>query len=145
MAHEINEFIQDKFAALCNDVDNGNESGLKALAILKEAANIIKMCIEQVEPIALDEAKKYNEKTFEFSGYSFTFTEGRKNFDFKNCQTWAIKKKEITEIEETLKAAWSAASKNVTQVDGGTGELIELPTVTFSKESLSIKAPKLHK
>ena|SRR4030042_5076935 len=139
MIHEINTFIQDKFSALQTDVENGEESGLKALAILKEAANIISELIKVVEPIALDEAKKYSEKTFIIHGVKYTFTEGRKNFNFSNCQSWAVKKREITEIEETLKAAWQAASKNVTQVDGGTGELIELPTVTFSKESLSIK------
>lgn len=122
---------------LVQDVIDGNEDPLLALALLKQQKTDIEKGLKIVEDAAFHEAAKYG-KSFEHGGYKFTQTDGRKLWKFDNIQSWAQTKEQLLEIEGKAKAAYSAYEKNVTSISED-GEVLELPTVTFSKPSISVK------
>ena len=126
------------YAQLVQDVLDGNESGLKALAILKELDKDVKEMIKQVEPVAIEEAAKYAEKSFEFQEWKFEKRNGAKRYDFKHIHKWNEAKQKVTEIETEAKQAYAAYENNILTATQE-GEEIELPKVTYSKDSIVIK------
>lgn len=59
-------------AQLVQDVLDGKESALLALAILRDEKKMVDHCIKQIEDEAMNEADRYDEKDFQFRGYQFT-------------------------------------------------------------------------
>lgn len=125
---------------LIQDVINGDEDPLKAYAILKNHEKTIKAGLAEIWDYVEDEAKKYGEKNFEHGGYKFELKNGRKVWNFKTLPDWNAKKAELTAVEARAKAAWDAYQKGVTGVDADTGEITELPEVTYTKDSLTVKS-----
>ena len=117
---------------------SGEEDALKVYAILKDYEKTLKKCINDVQPIALAEAENYSETTFSEHGYTFTKRNGGARYSFDNISEWVDKKQELKEIEERAKQAHKAYEKNLTSVSED-GEVIELPVVTYAKDSISVK------
>lgn len=126
---------------LVQDVLDGNESGLVALAVLKEEQQIIKDCIAQIESVAAEEAAQYTEKTFQFKDLMVEKRAGGRMYNFKNIPEWNKAKAEVKAIEERAKAAFSSYEKGLLTADQD-GVEIELPAVTYKKDSLIIKRIK---
>ena len=126
------------YTQLVQDIEDGNESALKGLSLLREQKKIIDACIKQVDPIALDEAEKYGEKTFEYQGFSFQLKIGAKRFNFSNSEKWSKAKASITDIESAMKEAWQASQRGSQTVDED-GVLVDIPEVTYNNDSLTIK------
>ncbi len=124
---------------LVQDVLNGDESALIAFAILKEEKIQVENCIKKIEDEAREEAAKFGEKTFQHKNYSFEIRNGGKMFNFKGIKSWQIAKGELTAIEEKAKISYAASEKNVLTATED-GEEIELPIVTFRKDSLIVKS-----
>jgi len=122
---------------LVEDVINGEESGLKAFALIKEQLKEVTDCLKAVEGYAMEEAEKY-EKTFSLEGFQFEKRAGGRQFNFKTSESWTKKKAELSAVEERLKAAFNAYQNKLNTADEN-GELIELPEVTFRKDSLIVK------
>lgn len=127
--------IYDYIAGMTQGVINGEKDPLIAMAELKSMAAIIKKAMTEVEPIAIDEAMKY-EKTFDYKGFVFTRKEGRRMYSFKHIEAWKNAKEELTEIEEQAKKAASVSGTVVTD----DGEVVDPAQVTFTKASLTVKA-----
>lgn len=131
-------YDRDTLSQLVQDVEDGNESALKAFAILKKQADFIKQCIDQIEPIAFDEAERYGEKTFEDHGYKFEIRKGGAMWSFKNCPNWVQKKEELQNVEKMLKAAAESHEFGTTSVDEN-GEVLTLPEKSYRKDSIVVK------
>lgn len=127
---------------LVQDVLDGQESGLIALAVLKEEKKIIEDCIKQVEPTAMEEAEKYTEKSFQFKDLMIEKRNGGKQFNYKNIPEWNTAKAELTSVEEKAKAAYLNHEKGNLTADQN-GEVVILPEVTHRKDSLIIKRVQL--
>ena len=82
----MKEFIIEQFAKIVTDVTDGNESPLKAYGILKSIQKELDLAIKEFEDYALQEAEKYD-KTFSADGFTFERREGRRIWDFKECQS----------------------------------------------------------
>jgi hypothetical protein len=123
---------------LVQDVLDGNESGLIALAALNEQAAIIKNCIDQVKPVALDEAAQYAEKTFNFKDLQIEKRAGGRMYSFKHLEAWNLAKAEVKAIEDRAKVALKASESGLNTADDN-GEIPELPIVTYRADSLIIK------
>ena len=83
--------------------------------------------------------KKANyEKNFVKDGFKFEKRNGAKRFDFKHLAEWSDKKAELTEIESKYKGAFQSFERGLKQVTDD-GEIIELPKVSYSKDSLIVK------
>lgn len=122
---------------LAVDAVQGIESPFKALAIIKEYEKTVKEAKEAIEAVAQEEASKYP-KEFEKDGYQFTKREGSKRFDFKHIPEWQDAERSKKDIEGKYKSAWQNSQRNIGLVSED-GEILELPKVTFTKDSLLIK------
>lgn len=125
-------------AQLVQDVLDGNESGLTALAVLREEKKLIDNCIKQVEEIALEEAGRYTEKTFQHQDLFIEKRSGGRVYDFKHIEEWNVYKENLKNCEERYKQAYLASEKGL-NIATNDGELLDLPKVIYRKDSLIIK------
>ncbi len=125
-------------AQLVQDVIDGNESPLKAYAIIKEKIKHYSNCLKEIEGAAIQEAEKYEDKKFEASGYVFEFREGRATYNYKYIPEWVKLNAQLKEIEEKAKAAARNYGKGVLSVTDD-GEEILPAKVNYSKPTLIVK------
>lgn len=128
----------EEIANYVNDVENGELEALRAYAELKKYEGLISDAKRQLEPLAMDEAYNFGEKSFEHHGYKFEIRNGATRYNFKNISIWKDKQKELKEIEKNAKQAYLAIQSG-NMIATGDGEEIELPEVTVSKDSLIVK------
>ena len=122
---------------LVKDVMDGNESPFRALFYLKKQMKALKLAAEIVEIEGFNQSE-YEDKKFIKQGYEVEKRSGGKLWNFKKCKSYSIAKDNLTEIEDTLKAAYLANEKGLSMIDEN-AEIVELPIVTFKKDSLIIK------
>lgn len=127
---------------LVQDVIDGNESPLLALAILRQELKEVQKCIKQIEDEAMEEAMKYEEKSFSFRGYEFEKRSGGRTFSYKHIPEWIKLNNAQKEFEEMSKQAFLSQEKGIAVAQAGTGEEIPLPEVTNRKDSIAIKPSK---
>ena len=131
--------IQNQIDLVLKNVDFGFTSSLDAFAVFKELEKRFNDAKKQIDALAYEEAEKY-EKTFKIGSYQFTRVDGRKQFDFKHIEEWKIAKDNLAEIESKYKSVYENQNKGLSSFNETTGEILDVPVVTFSKASLSVKS-----
>lgn len=126
------------YLQLVEDTEDGKENPFKAMAILKELQDDIKQCIDQIKPIATQEADKYD-KSFELNGLKIERRNGKRNFSYKKLEDWKLADQAKKKLEKKYKAAWESYQTGSTPIDEDTGEVLPLPEVTYSSDVLIIK------
>lgn len=129
------------YKQLITDVENGNENPLRAYVHIQALIKELEQAKDYIQDYAILEASKH-EKGSVIDGYEITYCKGRKNWNFKNIHEWQTKKEALTDLEEALKKAWEAKNSGFEQIDIATGEIKELPTVTYSNDYLTLKKIK---
>lgn len=129
-SQEIAEFVES--------AENGDTNALIVYASLKRTSDLLSDAIKQVEAIAIDEASKQGEKTFEAYGNRFELRNGMTRYSYKNISAWNEKSNELKAIEERSKMAYIAFSKGMLTADEY-GEDIQFPDVSFTKDCLILK------
>jgi hypothetical protein len=124
---------------LVQQVLDGYESPLQALAILKEEKEHVEKCIKEIEDVALDEAQKQGAKSFQYKNWSFELRNGRRIFDFKHIPEWVERQQSLKEVEERAKHAFMAKTQSNVIAVTADGEVIDLPKVSYTKDVLVIK------
>ena len=122
---------------LAAEVVSGEADALKAYGMAKLHFKKATDALKAIEAEALDQAENY-EKNFVKDGFKFEKRNGAKRFDFKHLAEWADKKAELTEIESKYKGAFQSFERGLKQVTDD-GEIIELPKVSYSQDSLTVK------
>lgn len=125
------------FKEAVQQVIDGNADPLEVYAAINLELKELENCKKQIEDYAKEEAEKHGNK-FEHKGYKFELRQGGRSYSFKNIKAWSDKQKEIKEIEERYKAAFSSYEKGLMTADEN-GEEMELPEVTYRSNSLIIK------
>lgn len=115
----------------------GNTNALDVFAELRAIKAAAEDALKEVEPLAMEEAQRYHEKTFEHGGLKFTRTDGKRSFKYDHLKEWADASKALKAIEERAKNAALQAEKKL-MVAGEDGEVFEPAIVTYGKPSLSI-------
>lgn len=127
---------------LVQNVEDGQEKPLRGYATLESTIKFLTECKNQIKDAAITEAERHNEKTFTEAGFEFQLKEGRRNWSFSNCDSWKQTNNKLKAIERELKGAYEAMQSGERVVaNNDTGE-IEVPQLTFSKPSLSVKPLK---
>lgn len=119
-------------------VECGTTNALDGLAEMRAVIAAAQDALKVIDPMAIAEAEKYHEKTFEHGGLTFTRTDGKRAFKYDHLKEWAEAKKALTSIEERAKNAALQAEKQLI-VAGEDGEVLEAAIVTYGKPSLSIR------
>lgn len=130
------------FAQLVQDVDEGLEDPLKALAKIKQLKESVELAYKAIYAAAIDEAKKYPENTVEAHGFQFIKKGGTTRYNYKEIPEWFELNAKLKEIEDKHKNAYTTWKKGGTAIDPETGEVIQQPIVTYGADSLTVKPLK---
>ena len=124
--HEINE------KAL-----NGDGNALEAYINCKQVEKLLKDVMNGLHEAAIEEAEKYGKGEHEAHGAKFQVKNGAALYDFKAVSEWVELKAKLTAIETERKALVKVGQMNL--VNAETGEFVELPIQTFTRDSITIK------
>jgi iron only hydrogenase large subunit-like protein len=126
--------VQTGIETLLNGIKDGNINALDVFATFKKLEKIFTEAKVKVEKHAFDEAEKYD-KTFVFSGVSFTRKEGSESLNYIEDELCKSLSEKLKERQELVKLA--SKSKDVIFDSDG----VQVPKVSskFGKSSLSIK------
>lgn len=132
--------MKDQLLQLAEDVQNGNSNALEQYIVLKRLENDFKSVMAIVRDLAIDEADKYGEKTFEAFGAEITKKSDPGRWNYKEIPQWADKKEQLKDIEELAKQSYNQKVKStgVVIVDED-GIEIEAAQYTDGKSNISIK------
>jgi hypothetical protein len=168
MEHQANLEIQDKTTRIKEKranilsfldmvVSNVKEGWVNPLLAFSEMENIKKKldnCAKEIKEDAINEAQQYG-KSFDFNGFVIENFNGRKTFDYSQCQ-------EIVELETKLKARKEFYKKSKIAADAGgwneietlpdgstrqvfqdeNNELLVAPSIKYSAEYITLKQSK---
>lgn len=132
------EMRQQDLAHFVTEVENGERDALSAYATIKKLEKEFNLAKSQLEPLAMVEAEKFGQKSFEHQGVKFEIRNGATRYSYKNITEWQNKSKELKELEARAKQAFIAKQKGILTATED-GEEIELPEVNYSKDSLVVK------
>jgi len=130
--------IMIDYAELVQNVISGEESPLKAYAIMALLKKDLDKSLKEIKEVAIEEAARHGAKTFEDHGFKFELRAGKTTYSYKHIEAWKNTKEELVSIEAKAKQAL-ASSKNGLQVASEDGEEVELPEVTYAADSLIVK------
>ena len=129
---------EEEVSHLLTEVEEGNKDALSTYGNFKRCKDLFEQASKQIEPLAQEEADLYSEKKFSVSGFNFEKRNGSTRYYFSHIPRIAELKKEIKEIEEKSKQAFISVQKGILVADQD-GLEIELPKVTYTKDSLIVK------
>jgi len=123
---------------IIQDLRDGKENPLKALALFKLQKDQIQKYIDEVEPLAMDEANKYESNSFKDYGFSFERRTGGPIYNYKSIPQWQEADKKKKEIEKNHKSAYLSYQNGINSVDEN-GEILMMPEVSNRKDSIVVK------
>lgn len=116
---------------------NGDGNALKTYIECKTIEKLLKSVMAGIHEAAIDEAEKYGKGEHEAHGAKFQVKNGAARYDFKGVTMHAELKGQLKQCEESLKAILNSGKHNF--ADAETGEMVELPIKTYTRDSLTIK------
>lgn len=131
----------EHIASIANASASGAFDPLKAYLKLKAIDAAVKAALSEASELAVNEAAKYDGKTFQAFGYEITKKSDPGRWDFKHLEDWNQQKLALSEIEEKHKTAFKMAEKGDTYITDG-GEVIEPAIYTPGRENISVKPLK---
>ena len=126
---------------LADDAANGLSNSLEAYIELKKIEKTLEMAIESVKPLAIQEADKYHEKSFELSGVQVTKSRAPGRWDYSEIPQWKKRKDELSQIEALSKDAFKLAAKGQTITDPD-GVIVGPARYSEGIDTITIKQPK---
>lgn len=106
---------------------------------LENAAGLIKDWTSENHELITDNIESYGKH---YAGNEFSYTAGRTSFNFKGIAEVSAKEAELKALKERYKSYFKAAQAGQMPVDED-GVEIQLPTVNYSKGSITMKPASL--
>ena len=117
---------------------NGEKEALDAYSYVKQLKSIYDELLPQFEALALEEATKYDQKTFRKSGFEYQLRNGGRRFSYSHIPKWIEVKEQLKKVEAQHKQAFISKQKGML-IANQDGEEIILPKVSYNKDSLTVK------
>lgn len=127
---------QNDLYELRDAVLNKEANPLSAYITLKEMEKDLAVILKQVQPLALEEAKTYEETTFNAFGAKITVKSGGGRWKFSHIPQWESAKETLKEIEEKAKSAYN--NKGFGMIVSDEGEVIEPAEFIAGSETIAI-------
>jgi hypothetical protein len=131
----VNE-VQQVINSIIVGIDLGNVNPLEAFAVFKKMEKMFDEAKKKIDLLAIEEAEKFGQKSFEYNGQKYEVRDGAKRIDFSNIEEWKIANENLKEIEDKYKKVSLISHAVIDQV---TGEILPKPLIKFSKSSLIVK------
>lgn len=119
---------------LIQDVQQGRLNALQKYVELKEMQSEIEDALKSIQPLAIDEADKYPEKSFKMYGALIEKRAAPATWDYANCLAYQQAKKRLKYIEDIAKAGGGA--------DTDSGEIIDKAFKIEGKANIAVKILK---
>lgn len=119
---------------------NEESNALSAYVMMKEFEKDLALILKQVQPLALEEAKTYENTSFEAFGAKITVKKAAGRWDFKHIPQWEKAKETLKDVEEKAKSAYN--NKGFGMIVNEEGEVIEPANYTEGSEQISVTINK---
>ncbi len=124
--HKINE-----------QVINGEINALEAFIQLKKMVDVATKIMTEIKRDAVDEADKYQGKTFEAFGAKIEKRNGGGTWNYKHLDTWCKINDQKKVMEDLHKSAYRMGGNSI--IDPNTGEIVQPAEWKPNADTLSIK------
>lgn len=111
-------------------------NALSAYVALKEMEKDLSVILKQIQPLALNEAKTYDEASFSAYGAKISVKKGAGRWSFNHIPQWESAKEALKEVEEKAKAAYN--SQGFGLIVGEDGDVIEPAHYKEGDEQISV-------
>lgn len=119
------------FLELAEQVRSGDADALKAYIQLKKAEEDLKQAFTVIQPLAIDQADKYEGKTFQAFGAQIEKKSAAGKWDYSHISAWKDAKEKVTYVEKIAQAGGG--------VDLKTGEQIDRAIKIEGKSTIAVK------
>ena len=123
--------IKARLLDIQDGVEQGNVNPLEAYVELKAIENTLKEVMAKVQPLAITEADKYNEKSFKAFGAVIEKRSAPATYDMSHINAYLTAKEKVKYIETIAKAGGG--------IDPETGQEIEKAIRVEGKSTIAVK------
>lgn len=119
------------FAEIAQKVEDGEVNALKEYIELKRLSNSLSDALTVIQPLAIDEADKYKEKSFKAFGAIVEKKNAAGSWDYTGVAAWNAAKERLKWVEKMAQTGGAA--------DSDSGEIIEKAVKIEGKSTIAIK------
>lgn len=131
----------DDIYDLRDAVLDGETDALSAYITLKEIEKDLADALKKVQPLALEAARAYEEKTFNAFGAKITVKKSAGRWKFDHIESYNEAKEKLKKVEELAKQAYNSKSMGMDIVDEY-GAIVEPAEYTEGQEQISVTLNK---
>lgn len=124
----------ETYTQIASKVVNGEVDALKTYIELKRADKELKSALATVQGLAIDEAEKYSEKTFDAFGAEVGLKNSAGRWNFKDLDWWD----EFQDKQDTAKQSYHLNKKKKQLIDDE-GVVVQPAEYTEGKLTIAIK------
>ena len=130
---------REKIENLLNNVEDGELSASWAFVVIKEELDFLQDCMDQLKPQVIEEVRNFPAT---HGALRVEYMPGTRRYSFDHLDDWKVLKGQMAHLESTAKMAYSAYEKGRTLVNDDTGEIVPLPYVTYTKDTVKVTVRK---
>lgn len=130
---------REEVAALLESVELGEEMASWAYVSIKEELDFLQDCMDQLKPQVIEEVRNYPAT---HGALRVEYMPGSRRYSFEHLEEWKVLKGQMAHIESQAKMAYSAYENGRTLVNDETGEIVPLPHVFYTKDTVKVTVKK---
>lgn len=130
---------REKIENLLNNVEDGELSASWAFVVIKEELDFLQDCMDQLKPQVIEEVRNFPAT---HGALRVEYMPGTRRYSFEHLDDWKVLKGQMAHLESQAKMAYSAYEKGRTLVNDETGEIVPLPYVTYTKDTVKVTVRK---
>jgi hypothetical protein len=130
---------REKIENLLNNVEDGELSASWAFVVIKEELDFLQDCMDQLKPQVIEEVRNFPAT---HGALRVEFMPGTKRYTFDHLDEWKVLKGQMTHLENHAKMAYAAYQSGRTIFNDNTGEIVPLPHVTYTKDTVKVTVRK---
>lgn len=126
---------REKVACMLESVEMGEELASWAYVSIKEELDFLQQCLEELKAQVVDEVRNHPAT---HGALRVEYMPGTRRYSFDHLDEWKALKGQMAHIESQAKMAYSAYESGRTIVNDNTGEIVPLPHVFYTKETVKV-------
>lgn len=130
---------RDRIAEMMESVELGEEMASWIYVCIKEEIDFLQHCLDELKPQVIDEVRNYPAT---HGALRVEYMPGTKRYSFEHLDEWKVLKGQMAHIESQAKMAYSAYENGRTLVNDETGEIVPLPHVFYTKDTVKVTVKK---
>jgi hypothetical protein len=130
---------RERVATMLESVELGEEVASWIYVCLKEELDFLQDCLDELKPQVMEEVRNFPAT---HGALRVEYMPGTRRYSFEHLDDWKVLKGQMAHLEGQAKMAYSAYEKGRTLVNDETGEIVPLPYVTYTKDTVKVTVRK---